>query len=57
MHHGDVPNGKVVVPRLVGQEDKRKKHGARPDLSKRLLGTLCLWLVGGRVNGARQRRE
>ena len=46
MHHGDVPFGKVVVRRLV-QGDKRKKHGARHDRSKRLLGTLGLWLVGG----------
>ena len=31
MHDGDVPFGKGVVPRLVKQEDKREKHGARPD--------------------------
>ena len=53
MHHGDVHYGKVVVPRLVGQEDKRKKHGARPDRSKRLLGT-----VGhGWLEGRRERRS
>ena len=40
------PYGKVVVPRLVGQEDKRKKHGARPDRSERLLGALGIWMSG-----------
>ena len=31
---------------LWGQEDQRQKQGARPDRSKRLLGTLGLWLLG-----------
>ena len=52
MHHGDVHYGKVVVPRLVGQEDKRKKHGARPDRSKRLLGTVGHGWLEGRREGA-----
>ena len=61
--------GKIVVQRLVGQEDQRKKQGVRPDRSKRLLGTLGLRLLwwgeeekerfgcSRDVNGARQRRE
>ena len=53
MHCGDVPFGKIVVQRLVGLEDQRKKQGARPDRSKRLLGTLGLRLLGG----AKKRRS
>ena len=60
---------KIVVQRLVGQEDQRKKQGARRDRSKRLLGTLSLRLLwrgeeekerfgcSRDVNGARRRRE
>ena len=36
IHRGDVPFGTVVVPRLVGQEDLKKKQGTGHDRSKRL---------------------
>ena len=54
MHCGGVPFGKIVVQRLVGQEDQRKKQGARRDRSKRLLGTLGLRLLW-RDEGVRRR--
>ena len=39
MHHGNVPFGKIVVPH-VGKENQKKKQGTRPDPSNRPLDTL-----------------
>ena len=48
MQHGDVSFGKVVVRRLMKQEDQRKKQGTIPDRSKRFLGTLAYGCLEGR---------
>ena len=47
MHPGDLPLGKIVVPRSVDQENERKERGTRPDPSNRSLGTLGSWMLGG----------
>ena len=50
MHHGDVPFGKVMVPRPVAQEDQRKKQRTRHDRDKRLMGTMGVWMPEGGSN-------
>ena len=66
MHHGDVPSGKVVVSRLMGQEDQRKERRTEPDRCKLDLGTLGFRMSEGTkkrgsvfsdVSEAQQRRE
>ena len=48
MHHGDVHNDKVVVPWLVGQEDKRKQQRSQTWIEGNVSwATVDLWLVGG----------
>ena len=43
MHHGDVPSGKVVISRLLGQEE--------PDRCKRDMGILGFRISGGTKKG------